>query len=42
MGPDRPAKYPPLRVGDFMQDSNAKDWNKDGPIGHAQKTCRNP
>ncbi|MGH7211395.1 MAG: isopenicillin N synthase family dioxygenase, partial [Acetobacteraceae bacterium] len=32
-GPDRPAKYPPLRVGDFMQDSNAKDWNKAGPIG---------
>jgi isopenicillin N synthase-like dioxygenase len=38
MGPDQPAKYPPLRVGDFMQDSNAKDWNKDGPIGQAQKT----
>ncbi len=32
-GPDHPAKYPPLRVGDFMQDSNAKDWNKEGPIG---------
>jgi isopenicillin N synthase-like dioxygenase len=30
-GPGRPAKYPPLRVGDFMLDSNAKDWNKDGP-----------
>ena len=38
MGPDHPAKYLPLRVGDFMQDSNAKDWNKDGPIGQAQKT----
>ena len=37
MGPDRPAKYPPLRVGDFMQDSNARDWNKDGPIGETQK-----
>ena len=32
-GPGRPAKYPPLRVGDFMQESNARDWNKDGPIG---------
>jgi isopenicillin N synthase-like dioxygenase len=33
MGPGRPAKYPPLKVGDFMQISNATDWNKDGPIG---------
>jgi isopenicillin N synthase-like dioxygenase len=32
MGPGRPAKYPPLHVGEFMQDSNAKDWNKGGPI----------
>jgi isopenicillin N synthase-like dioxygenase len=32
-GPGRPAKYPPLRVGDFMLDSNAKDWNKDRPVG---------
>lgn len=32
MGPGRPQKYPPLRVGDFMRQSNAKDWNKDGPI----------
>lgn len=32
MGPGRPAKYPPIHVGDFMQDSNAKDWNKDGPV----------
>jgi isopenicillin N synthase-like dioxygenase len=31
-GAGRPAKYPPLRVGDFMQTSNATDWNKDGPI----------
>lgn len=38
MGPDCPPKYPPLRVGDFMQDSNAKDWNKDGPIVQAQKS----
>ena len=35
-GPGRPAKYPPLRVGAFMQDSNAKDWNKDGPIRQDQ------
>jgi isopenicillin N synthase-like dioxygenase len=32
-GPGRPAKYPPLRVGDFMRDSNAKDWSKDRPTG---------
>lgn len=32
-GPDRPPKYPPLRVGDFMQASNARDWSKDGPVG---------
>jgi isopenicillin N synthase-like dioxygenase len=31
-GPDRPVKYPPLKVGDFMQVSNATDWNKNGPI----------
>lgn len=31
-GPGRTAKYPPLHVGAFMQDSNANDWNKDGPI----------
>ena len=29
-GPDWPPKYPPLRVGDFMQASNARDWNKLG------------
>ncbi|MGH7153140.1 MAG: isopenicillin N synthase family dioxygenase [Acetobacteraceae bacterium] len=38
MGAGRPAKYPPLRVGDFMQISNATDWNGDGPIVQAQKT----
>jgi isopenicillin N synthase-like dioxygenase len=32
MGAGRPAKYPPLKVGDFMQMSNATDWNKDGPV----------
>jgi isopenicillin N synthase-like dioxygenase len=32
MGPGRPAKYPPLKIGDFMQMSNATDWNKDGPM----------
>ncbi len=32
-GPGRPAKYPPLRVGDFMLDSNAKDWSKNLPTG---------
>ncbi|HUK06897.1 MAG TPA: 2-oxoglutarate and iron-dependent oxygenase domain-containing protein [Stellaceae bacterium] len=31
-GPGKPAKYPPLRVGDFMINSNATDWNKDGPL----------
>jgi isopenicillin N synthase-like dioxygenase len=31
-GPGNPAKYPPLRVGDFMINSNATDWNKDGPL----------
>jgi isopenicillin N synthase-like dioxygenase len=31
-GPGRPVKYPPLSVGAFMHDSNARDWNKDGPI----------
>jgi isopenicillin N synthase-like dioxygenase len=31
-GPGRPAKYPPLRVGEFMLGSNARDWNKDGPV----------
>jgi isopenicillin N synthase-like dioxygenase len=36
-GPERPAKYPPLRVGDFMQVSNASDWNKDGPIAQPQQ-----
>lgn len=30
---DRPAKYPPLRVGDFMQASNASDWAKDKVAG---------
>lgn len=29
MGPDNPPKYPPLRVGEFMLNSNATDWNKD-------------
>lgn len=37
MGANRPAKYPPLKVGDFMQMSNATDWNKDGPVVQAQK-----
>jgi hypothetical protein len=36
MGPGRLAKYPPLRVGDFKQLSNASDWNKDGPIGQVR------
>ncbi|MBV8450059.1 MAG: isopenicillin N synthase family oxygenase [Hyphomicrobiales bacterium] len=31
-GPDRPVKYPPLRVGEFMQGSNSRDWNKDKPL----------
>ena len=31
-GPGRSPKYPPLRVGDFMLGSNARDWNKDGPV----------
>jgi len=26
------AKYPPLHVGRFMLNSNATDWNKDGPV----------
>jgi isopenicillin N synthase-like dioxygenase len=30
-GPARPAKYPPLQVGEFMRKSNASDWNEDGP-----------
>ena len=25
-------RYPPLHVGRFMLNSNATDWNKDGPI----------
>ena len=25
-------KYPPLHVGRFMLNSNATDWNKDGPV----------
>jgi len=37
-GPGRPAKYPPRHVGEFMQASNAGDWNKDGPIIGLQKT----
>jgi isopenicillin N synthase-like dioxygenase len=32
-GPDNPAKYAPLPVGAFMVNSNATDWNKDGPVG---------
>jgi isopenicillin N synthase-like dioxygenase len=31
-GPGRPAKYAPLRVGEFMQLSNATDWNKDSVV----------
>ena len=31
-GPAHPPKYQPLKVGDFMLDSNAKDWSKDGPL----------
>jgi isopenicillin N synthase-like dioxygenase len=38
VGPGRPAKYPPLSVGEFMQGSNASDWNKDGPIFHPRGT----
>jgi len=38
MGAGRPAKYAPLKVGDFMQMSNATDWNKDGPVVQTQKT----
>ncbi len=37
MGPGRPAKYPPRHVGEFMQASNASDWNKQGPIVQPQK-----
>lgn len=33
MGPGRPAKYPPLKVGDFMLGSNARDWSKDAAVG---------
>jgi len=38
MGPDCPAKYPPLKVGDFIQMSNATDWNKNDPIVQSRKT----
>ncbi|MBT5265111.1 MAG: isopenicillin N synthase family oxygenase [Rhodospirillaceae bacterium] len=31
-GPDNPPKYQPLKVGDFMLNSNATDWSEDGPI----------
>lgn len=27
-GPDNPAKYPPLKVGDFIKRKNASDWTK--------------
>ncbi|MBV9786223.1 MAG: isopenicillin N synthase family oxygenase [Acidisphaera sp.] len=37
MGPGHPAKYQPLKVGDFMQDSNAKDWNKAALAGALPK-----
>jgi isopenicillin N synthase-like dioxygenase len=37
-GPGRPVKYPPRHVGEFMQGSNASDWNKDGPVIISQKT----
>ena len=37
VGPGRPAKYAPLKVGDFMQMSNATDWNKDGPVMQTRK-----
>jgi isopenicillin N synthase-like dioxygenase len=36
-GPERPAKYPPLHVGEFMLASNASDWNKDGPVVQRQR-----
>jgi isopenicillin N synthase-like dioxygenase len=39
-GPGNPPKYAPLKVGDFMQDSNAKDWNKDGPLASVQPAGR--
>ena len=35
-GPGNPPKYPPLKVGDFMLNSNATDWNKDGPLAAAR------
>jgi isopenicillin N synthase-like dioxygenase len=31
-GPGNPPKYAPLSVGAFMLNSNATDWNKDGPV----------
>ena len=40
-GPGRPVKYPPLHVGAFMTDSNAKDWTKDGPIPRATQSFAN-
>jgi hypothetical protein len=27
-GPGNPAKYPPLKVGDFMNRKNSSDWTK--------------
>ncbi len=32
-GPGRPAKYRPLKVGDFMRESNARDWSKEAAAG---------
>jgi len=31
-GPANPPKYPPLKVGDFMNVSNTTDWNKDAAV----------
>lgn len=31
-GAGNPPKYPPLHVGQFMRESNASDWNEDGPL----------
>ncbi len=31
-GPGNPPKYPPRQVGAFMLNSNATDWNEDGPV----------
>jgi isopenicillin N synthase-like dioxygenase len=41
MGSGQPAKYPPRHVGAFMQNSNATDWNKDGPVRLDAEGSRN-